>query len=246
MEKISAGVETHVVDIGGMQFGLEELPRNILNIKAIEELHVGENKFRIVPPEIGKMFRLQRLSLNYNQIRMMPDEMENLQALRYLDVSNNTLVSLPESVVNLPNLKEIAADYNLMRSLPSLVHLTALTSISVVGNRIASLESSEANQGLFKNLTALTSISVVGNRIASLESSEANQCAMLEHIWIAHNDMDPDVLPEWFYHRSQAETMFLLRMGAPHAHIPFLPYTLMALVVYIDYPLGEFEEEGNP
>lgn len=65
--------------------GLTQLPREITQLKAIQELRLVANRFEQFPPELGEMASLRVLNLAYNKIAQIPPEILHLSQLRVLN-----------------------------------------------------------------------------------------------------------------------------------------------------------------
>src|SRR5579875_2185489 len=65
--------------------GLTQLPREITQLKAIQELRLVGNRFEQFPPELCEMASLRVLNLAYNKITQVPRAILRLSQLRKFD-----------------------------------------------------------------------------------------------------------------------------------------------------------------
>lgn len=75
--------------------------RKKLELRGVSEL----------PPEIGKLTKLQMLVLNNNHLSILPPEISDLSNPRELNLSGNSLPDLPPSLEVSKNPAEIIAYY---------------------------------------------------------------------------------------------------------------------------------------
>ena len=81
------------------------LPDTLGNLQNLEELDLGRNGIRAVPPQVASLRGLKKLSLDYNDIREVPAFVGELKNLRELSVNANGGTRLPESLSGLKGLK---------------------------------------------------------------------------------------------------------------------------------------------
>jgi Leucine-rich repeat (LRR) protein len=184
LDSVATAGETKIIDLGGIQFArvpealeeesyaekiilhgnsMTEVPSFVHNpdFTALQGLNLAENMLKDLPLELFKIGTLTHLDLAYNRLRNLPDFLGNLSLLTELNVSHNNIVALPQIMASkLTGLAEFCADHNFIRSVPSLA-----------------------------NMTALTVLSVMDNRLSSMDSSEAHRAAQLREIWVSRNEM---------------------------------------------------------
>ena len=128
---------------------------------SLKRLTLCENLLKELPLEVYFVTTLTHLDLEFNRLRNLQDSIGTLSLLTELNVSNNNIVSLPQILSSkLTGLRYLNADHNFIRSVPTL-----------------------------SNMTALLVLSVMDNRLSSLDSSDAHQAAQLREIWVARNDI---------------------------------------------------------
>ena len=81
-----------------------EIPKQILSIKALEDLTIGHNPITEISPDINKLKRLKSLTLNATNIKEIKTDLSNLDSLEHFDFSDNETSFLPDQVKNIPNL----------------------------------------------------------------------------------------------------------------------------------------------
>lgn len=74
-------------------------------IDTLTELHLCENKLRVIPDEICLLFNLTCLNLEKNRIIRLPFELPCLYKLEKLLLSSNRLEYLPPNMKNMRSLK---------------------------------------------------------------------------------------------------------------------------------------------
>jgi Leucine-rich repeat (LRR) protein len=81
------------------------LPDTLSNLQKLEELDLGRNGLRSVPPQVASLRGLKKLSLDYNDIRVLPAFVGDLKNLEELSLNANGGMRLPPSLVGLKGLK---------------------------------------------------------------------------------------------------------------------------------------------
>ena len=99
------------------------LPATLANLHRLEELDLGRNGIRFVPPQIAKLYQLKKLGLDYNNLREIPAFVGDLLNLEELSLNSNGGVRLPQSLarvkglqVQMGNNKLTLKDQRLLRS----------------------------------------------------------------------------------------------------------------------------------
>jgi len=209
LDTVASTGETKTIDLGGIQFprvpeALEEESyaerivlhgNNMVEVPAfvyspeftsLKRLTLCENLLKELPVAVYKITSLTHLDLEFNRLRNIPDVVENLSLLTVLNVSNNQIASLPHIMsAKLTGLRYLCADNNFIRSVPTLASMTALLTLSVMDNRLSSLDSSEANQA-----AQLREIWVARNEITLLPPWLSER-KVIEYIDIPLRDIDP-------------------------------------------------------
>ncbi len=84
---------------------VKTLPNAIGRLQSLEELELGRNGLKAVPPQVAQLLKLKKLGPDYNDIHEIPSFIGNLKNLRELSVRSNGGVKLPPSLANLKGLK---------------------------------------------------------------------------------------------------------------------------------------------
>ncbi|AGS80636.1 leucine rich repeat protein [Leptospira phage vB_LnoZ_CZ214-LE1] len=72
---------------------LKTLPKEIGQLKNLQELYLSDNQLATLPKEIGQLKNLQELDLHNNQLATLPKEIGQLKNLQALGLINNQLSS---------------------------------------------------------------------------------------------------------------------------------------------------------
>ena len=91
---------------------IKSLPKEIGNLKNLNELNLNENKLTSIPKEIGLLKNLKKLSFEYNNLTSIPKEIGLCKNLKDLDLSGNNLTSLPKEIEDLPKLSKLNLRFN--------------------------------------------------------------------------------------------------------------------------------------
>jgi hypothetical protein len=86
---------------------MDELPKEISNLKKLEHLDLGGCKFTKLPNEIGELVNLEYLDLSDNGIDELPESFGNLTELNELDLRKTPLSTYPKSFTQLTKLTKI-------------------------------------------------------------------------------------------------------------------------------------------
>lgn len=81
------------------------LPDTLANLQRLEELDLGRNGIRGVPPQVASLRALKKLGLDYNDIDDIPAFVGDLPNLRELSLRSNGGVRLPQSLARLKGLQ---------------------------------------------------------------------------------------------------------------------------------------------
>jgi Leucine-rich repeat (LRR) protein len=81
------------------------LPDTLANLRNLEELDLGRNGIKAVPPQVASLVGLKKLGLDYNDVREVPAFVGDLPGLHELSLNSNGGVALPQSLAKLRGLK---------------------------------------------------------------------------------------------------------------------------------------------
>jgi Leucine-rich repeat (LRR) protein len=144
------------------------LPPEIGKLTKLEYLELGKSKLSSLPPEIGRLFQLQTLVLSTNwwQSIAIPREIGALKNLKKLDLGWCRIKELPDEIGNLSNLEELNLRGADLISLPTTFeNLQKLESLDLSENEFQKLPSA-----LF-NLRALKILDLSDNLLIALDSN---------------------------------------------------------------------------
>ncbi|GMH34669.1 hypothetical protein BSKO_02530 [Bryopsis sp. KO-2023] len=96
------------------QWGLQEVPKELLEKKKAKVIVLSRNCITTPPPEIGGLMSLTVLKLDENRIRVLPAEIGNLYALTELSLAENILNNLPVALGAIKGLKKLVLNGNPM------------------------------------------------------------------------------------------------------------------------------------
>jgi Leucine-rich repeat (LRR) protein len=83
----------------------KRLPKTVAKLENLEELDLGRNRLKIVPPEIASLHKLKILVLDYDDIHEIPSFIGELKNLQQLSIRSNGGVKLPASLATIKGLK---------------------------------------------------------------------------------------------------------------------------------------------
>ncbi|KAK2976307.1 hypothetical protein RJ640_002735 [Escallonia rubra] len=146
--------------------------------QGVKAIYLDNNKFHgIVPPQIGRLFRLQHLSLSNNSFQgRIPQEIGNLAGLVHLALQKNMLgSSIPQSIGKLSNLQGLYLYTNsISGEIPSSIsNITQLSILNLAENMLEgsipiALDNCTKLQALNLQLNHLTG--VISEQIFKLSS----------------------------------------------------------------------------
>ncbi len=87
------------------------------------------NTLNYLPKEIGNLKNLEELSLYSCNVKMLPKEISNLKKLKYLNINGSIFESFPMEIIELENLESLAistVDYNLPPQIANFKKLEGL------------------------------------------------------------------------------------------------------------------------
>ena len=120
------------------RLGLQDVPKELGELKHLEYLNLFYNKFTIFPTSVCTLTSLKKLWLHHNQLSQLPKNLGNLVVLEELVLSFNQLNHLPDSLGSLTQLKILYLHHNSLSSLPqALKTLPQLQKITLWNNDFA-------------------------------------------------------------------------------------------------------------
>lgn len=95
------------------------IPADIGKLESLNELHIWWNKFlTTIPKEIGNLKNLDQLVLNANALTTIPKEIGNLENVTSLVLASNPLTSIPKEIGKLTKLRKLNLRDTTLISLP--------------------------------------------------------------------------------------------------------------------------------
>ena len=97
---------------------LTQFPYQLLEIKSLKEIYLGQNRISVLPRNYEHLQQLQILYLGGNVLKCIPEEISQLKGLTSLNLSDNCLTSLPAKLANLKRIRNLALHGNNLTTLP--------------------------------------------------------------------------------------------------------------------------------
>jgi leucine-rich repeat protein SHOC2 len=191
-------------------FHLHQLPNEIWEFKALEELYLTDNylstlpqdlaqklpKLRVLdlnnnrlvnlPAALTQLAHLEYLNLAFNQISTLPPNFAQLKKLQVLNLENNQFQQLPPQIFSLPNLKHLFIRNLKIKDFSQFAALNGLQQLSLENCGIAELPQ-EILQ--FKHLERL---SLANNQLLKIPTAIGN-LSKLTYLNLAHNRLKNDL-----------------------------------------------------
>jgi hypothetical protein len=143
-----------------------ELPPEIGKLSKLETLELGTLGLTRLPDEIGELVNLKRLSLNENHLSALPDSVENLQKLESISLDYNEFEQFPKSLLHLTNIDSLSVSDNILSTIPNTIsRLTKLQFLNLANNKITHLPDE------IGELNKLNTLLLSGNCLTTLPNS---------------------------------------------------------------------------
>ena len=154
-------LNTKTLYLSGNQ--LKEIPKEIGNLRHLQEIDLSENELTEIPKEIGNLQELLSLNLSENELTEIPKEIGNLQELQEIDLSFNKLTEIPKEIYNLQELLTLNLSDNKFKEIPKEIgNLKKLQELYLSDNKFKEIPKEIGNlkklRILFFNYTKLTEI----------------------------------------------------------------------------------------
>jgi Leucine-rich repeat (LRR) protein len=150
-------------------------PEPLLKLQNLTELRLSNNKIESLPDNFGnRLHKLRILGLDHNRLSRLPDSMENLVHLTTLLLRHNQLTTLPQrfpgsSVSN--SLKLLHISSNQLTTLPDcIVDCSSLTHVYANGNALVSIP-----LGIGELLYNLQHLNLAHNQLNNDDNGECRQ-----------------------------------------------------------------------
>lgn len=160
-QAFAAKEEVRKLDLSGQH--LTELPAEVGDLTALEELQLAHNDLVTLPTSLARLTHLRRLEMDFTKVvefprvilhlerlellainctklREVPEDLGQLEHLGILTLCANDLGALPASIFRLPRLTELIATDSHMTSLPVLGDLPMISHVNLSANRLPETE----------------------------------------------------------------------------------------------------------
>lgn len=136
---------------------LTTIPRQVFELKDLEELNLFDNELKEIPDDIGKLKELRILTLNWNHIDKISSELFKLSHLKELsfyyggELKNSR--SLKKNIQKLKNLESLDLEGASLKRMPKgITRLSKLTELNLTGCDLVKIP---RTIGDLQNLTVL-------------------------------------------------------------------------------------------
>jgi len=145
------------------QNGLSCLPKQLLQLKTLEEVIITDNQLSAFPAFLSQLPHLKVINLCGNSIAEWPSHHDNFHQLEQLSLSRNQLKQFPPSLEHFKNLKILDLSYNQIKMMPADIHqLHSLRKLSIQHNQLAHIPES------LSSCTQLSELNLQHNRLQQL------------------------------------------------------------------------------
>lgn len=160
---------------------LQEFPPQLKTYpNVLKTLDLSENRFEVIPVEIGRFTLLKHINFSGNRLTALPDVIGEIVKLEVLLVADNFLERIPRTLANLKNLKTVNLSHNQLTEFPTMLcGLKHLTVLDLSRNKIVTIPSD------VKDLQA-TELILNQNQISVL-SEEIADCPKLKTLRLEEN-----------------------------------------------------------
>ncbi len=128
------------LDLGVNKF--QVFPEVICELENLSALYLDSNKLRYIPVSISKSRNLTTLNLNSNSFNTFALELCSLDNLENLVLAGNKFDVVPRQITQLTKLGTLDLSYNLLTQLPDLSQLINLLELNLKNNKITDISTS--------------------------------------------------------------------------------------------------------
>lgn len=160
---------------------LTEFPPHMRTFpNVLRTLDLSENRFALLPEDIGRFDLLKHLNLSDNRLTELPVVLGHLVRLETLNVANNLLASIPRQLAALKNLKQVHLNNNQLVEFPTMFcGLKHLDILDLSRNKITKIPGEVAQ-------LLVTELNCNQNQIASV-AIEIADCPKLKTLRLEEN-----------------------------------------------------------
>jgi internalin A len=211
LQIIEQSAETRATSLSLRYKALTVIPREIGDLKELEELDLAGNKISVIPPEIGNLSNLQRLDLQSNRLGSIPPQIGQLKNLKYLYIGDNPLTSLPPEIGMLEDLLvlNLSADITLIQDSrfslltllpPEIGRLTKLTKLDVSASKLTEIPAE------IGNLSCLLSLDLGYNYLTNIPT-DIGRLKGLTHLNLSSNNIS--TIPREIWNLINLKSIFI-------------------------------------
>ncbi|MBT4594458.1 hypothetical protein HOD08_01105 [bacterium] len=130
------GLLFRLKELSLMDFGLEKLPDDIIDLDRLEQFLSKGNNIKALPRGFGSLEKITKLNLSGNPLdESCFNEIGKLTNLKELDLNSCQLKKFPPQILWLTKLKELYLENNDIDRVPERIrHLKELTHFSIINN----------------------------------------------------------------------------------------------------------------
>jgi internalin A len=125
---------------------LTELPPNIVELRSLGGLYLGDNRFESLPRVLGELPALRALEIAGNPIEAIPESLADRLSLTELDASRTKLRALPSAASSWPlsgiTLASMPDDFDFDGAFRILAGCTSLVRLTIGKNALGALPES--------------------------------------------------------------------------------------------------------
>lgn len=113
------------------------LAEALINPDKVYKLNLRKKKLKEIPKDVYQLKNLQELNVSRNKLKDLPKDMDSLKNLEVLNASANDIDTLYSEIGNCTQLKKLILNQNIIAILPSTIgNLTNMTFLDMWGNEI--------------------------------------------------------------------------------------------------------------
>lgn len=174
---------TALEDLSISSLELTSLPATIGKLVNLTALRAYSNKLTTLPPEIGALTKLRKAVLWSNQFKTLPPEIGGWVSMVELELKWNQLESIPDEIGNLVALEQLDLESNELTAMPtSLGTLTKLYRLALRKNKLAEFPSGVLD------LSALRELDLGENQLERLPD-DLQRLTKLEELKLDENQL---------------------------------------------------------
>jgi len=153
---------------------LNEIPKQIFEIKTLEELIFAVNPISEFPCDLKKLKRLKSISFAETGIKEINCDLSQFNSLEHFDLAHNSLTKFPDQLKSIPNLTWLSLNDNLFKDFSFIDgRLKKLETLYLYTNKIKSISVETNFLGNLKELLIFDNeIDRIPDNISDLKNLE--------------------------------------------------------------------------